>query len=673
MQTTMIVVAIAVAVVLMVLVATALSLKRIFIVPKSNEAIIRTGGRGPKVSKGGGIVVLPVIHDYQRMSLEAVSVSINRTGNDALRTMDKFLAEVEGTMLVRVDSQDDSHIILAAQSLGDGTAEGVERVVYEKTGPIVTDAMRNATMQKTFLQLNLEKAEFGAQVLEAVADDLQKLGLQLVSVTITEVRQQPFSDDDHGVFTAEGRRNAAEIVEKNREETNRITREAEIKVQEQDVEAREKALALQLRQEEKEADNARQVEEYRAKQAAETRRNVLKEEQATAEAEAAQKRAVEQAQIAEAQKVEQAQIAKAKAIAVANAEADAEKAEARANQQVKEEEAARKKEEAEISRQRSVEAAKIEKDKAVKVAEEARQQAIEEAEVARQVAVADKRAEEAAARAKQASAEADQKAAEEGIITVTQKAEADRRKEVALIKAAEEAEKDRIEADKAAYVETKKAEAERDAAEKRAEAAKATAIGQADAKKAAAQGDAESKRIAAEAYAAEKTTKAEADFTASSNEAKAQVALAEAALERGKADAEARRLMVEAENAVAKELLLRDVALKGLEVAPAVVHEIMAPVGKVAHDVKVLQVNGLGGQGGGDTDSIPATILGTGMALTGALPVVNAMVKGLSENEDVQEIAGALTSAAKATLRETASSVTEGVTVAKNTAPSKGA
>ncbi|MEL6349100.1 MAG: SPFH domain-containing protein [Myxococcota bacterium] len=649
METTLAVIGVSIVVALLLLVAIGFTLKRIFIVPKSNEAIIRTGGRGPTVSKGGGIVVLPVIHDFQRMSLEAVSVSINRTNQDALRTQDKFLAEVEGTMLVRVDAQDNAHILLAAQSLGDGTAAGVERVVYEKTGPIVTDAMRNATMQKTFLELNEKKAEFGAQVLEAVADDLQKLGLQLVSVTITEVRQQPFDPNDNSVFTAEGRRNAAEIVERNREETNRITRQAQIKIQQQDVEAREKALALQFRQEQKEADNARQVEEYKAMQVAETRQNVLKQEQATAEAEASQMRAVKEAQIEEARKVEQAEIAKARALAVAAAAADAEKARARATQKVAEEEAARQTEEAEIARQRSVEAAQIEKQKTIKVAEEARQQAIEEAEVVRQVAVAEKRAEEAQARASQAAAEARQREAEEEIVTVRARAEAVRRKEVTVIKAEEEAQQDRIEADKAAYVETRRAEAERDAAQKRAEAVKATAVGQAAAKKAAAEGDAEAIRIAAEAYATEKTTRAQADFAASENEARALVALAEAELEQGRARAEARRLLVEAENAVANELLIRDVTVQALQVAPAVVREFMAPVSNVAHDVKVLQVNGLGGDNG-DAASIPATILGTGMALSGALPVVNAMVKGLAESDDVKELAGALADVAKASL-----------------------
>jgi flotillin len=666
LDTTLIIILVAVVGAMLLLVTIGLSLKRVFIVPKANEAIIRTGGRQPAVSKGGGIVVLPVIHDFQRISLEAVSVSIDRKNSDALRTRDKFLAEVEGTMLVRVDTTDSEQILLAAQSLGDGTAQGVERIVFDKTGPIVTDAMRNATMQKTFLELNEQKAEFGAQVLSAVADDLQKLGLQLVSVTITEVRQQAFDPTDMGVFSAEGRRNAAAIVEKNRQETNKINRDAEIAVQQQDVEAREKALVLQLRQEQKEADNARQIEEYRAQQLAETRQNVLQQEQATAEAEASQSRAVQERQINEQRKVEEAQILKVKQVAVSQAAATVEKVNAEAAQMVAQEDANRQQEEAEIARQKSVEAAQIEKTKALRVAEESRQQAIETAEVERQKAVALSRADEAAARATQATAEAKQREAEETIVTVRATAEADRRKKVTLIKATEEAETERIEADKLAYVETKRAEAERDSAQKRAEAVKATAVGQADARKALAEGEAQAVRIGAQAYAAQKTTRAEADFVASENEAKAQIALAHAELERGKAEAEARRLQVEAENAVSQTLLVRDVMVKALEVAPSVVREFMAPVANIAHDVKVLQINGLGGSRDGEADSVPATILGTGMALSGALPIVNAMVKGMMENEDIRGIAGSVAGVAKGALKSTADAVTEVVADSSN-------
>jgi uncharacterized membrane protein YqiK len=195
---------------------------------------------------------------------------------------------------------------------------------------------------------------------------------------------------------------------------------------------------------------------------------------------------------------------------------------------------------------------------------------------------------------------------------------------------------------------------------------KATAVGQADARKALAEGEAQAVRIGAQAYAAQKTTRAEADFVASENEAKAQIALAHAELERGKAEAEARRLQVEAENAVSQTLLVRDVMVKALEVAPSVVREFMAPVANIAHDVKVLQINGLGGSRDGEADSVPATILGTGMALSGALPIVNAMVKGMMENEDIRGIAGSVAGVAKGALKSTADAVTEVVADSSN-------
>ena len=656
MDTTIILLGGSVTLTLAMLVTTGLTLTRLYKVPRSNEAIVRTGGAKPQVAVGAGMFVLPVVHDSTRISLEAVSVSIDRKGNEALRTEDKFLAEVEGTMLVQVDSSDPSMVLLAAQSLGEGSAGSIENLVLEKTKAIVTDAMRSATMKKTFLSLNLEKEQFGKEVHNSVADDLKKLGLKLISVTITEVRQKAFDPDDNSVFTAEGRRNAAQIVEKNREETNRITRAAEIAVYEQNVEAREQELALSLRKKQKEDEQARAIEEYEAQQKALARKNVLAQLQEMRFAEAEQARAVRERQITEQQRIEEAEITKAKEVALRQAAADTEKAEADASLKVAEESARRLEEEAEIARRKAIEAANIakerevhqaiiDKDRQLKVAEEQRQQAIETAEVERQKAVAAVRAEEAEARATQARAEATQRAAEEQIVTVRAEAEAERQRKIVTIKAEEEAAKDRIEADKLAYMEAKQAEGERDAAEKRAQAARLEAEGRAAAREADAEGEAKAVRLSARAYADELAVRAEAEFEAAAKQAEARAKLAAAELEEGRARAEARRLQVEAENAVARELLFRDVAIKALEVAPLVVHEVMAPVANVAHDVKILQVNGLGS---GEVEGLPATILNTGLAAAGVLPFLKEGTSALAENPDVKAIAKQLTGLASA-------------------------
>jgi flotillin len=638
-----------------------MAVKAFYKVPKADEALVKTGGKEPKVSTGGGLLIVPMFHEVARVSLRAIRIPIDRMGNDAVPSKNMIPAGIRGEMFVQINPQDEEAIVLAVQSLGTCSPSDMGELVRQKIDSQVTDALRTAAFQKTFIELNSEKKQFADDVMGLMQDDLAKLGLTLTAVAVTHVTQEKFTDDAGDVLAAEGRRNVAATVEKNRQETNLITRNAQIAVQEQDVDAREKALALELRRKEKEADQQRQVLEYEAEQKTETEKAVLIQAQAEEEARVAQVRAIAQATAKEAELTEKAAIAQVEAVAVRQAAATAAQkeadetaairvAQAEAARKVADEQALQQKLEAEISKNRAVETAKIEKEQAVKVADEQRQQAVEAAEVERQKAIALVRAEEAEARAVQAEAQAKQVTAEEAVTTATEKAVADRQKTVVTIKAEEESEKAKIAADQAAYVVSKKAEGEKDAAVKRAEAVAATAKGDADAVIATANG-----------YAADKKTRAQADFEAAENEAQALIKLAEASLEQGKADAEARKLLVEAENVVASELLLRDVAVKFLEIAPDAIRELMAPVANVAHDVKVIQVNGLGGDGGeGSGFGTPGTILGTGMALSGILPVVREMAAGLVGNDDVQAMAGDLGKVVTAALGSVAKGVAGG-------------
>jgi uncharacterized membrane protein YqiK len=661
---TLMVVLALVAIAMVLLVALGMNIKKLYIVPKANEILIRTGKGGVVVSKGGGMLKLPWIHEVAILSAEAVTISIVREHNQALRTADKYLANVKATMIVQVDPEKPE---TAAQALGSAGPEHLEAAVRRTSEDIVDDAMRNAAFKKTFEALNADKDEISDGVRTSIGPDLEKLGIKLLAVTITDVNQQPFDVSDNSVFTAEGRRNEAATTQKNRQETNLITRNAEIAVQKQDVEAREKALELELHRKQKEADQVRSVSEYEAEQSAETKKKVLAQAQEEAVALANQERAIAEAQASAHELAEKAEIGRIEKVAVRQFEAQAEQKEAAekaaireasaaADRAVAEEEAAQRKEEAQIAKMKKVEEAQIAKDKAVKVASEERQQAIETAEVGRQKAVSMVRAEEAAARADEAVAQAKQTEAEESIVTVQERARADRKKVVAVVAANESREMAQINADRSAYVEAKAAEGERDAAIQRAEAVAAEAKGIADAQKAEATGRADALLIEAEAYATNVSTRATADAEAADKQAAARTKLAEAALAEGTAAAESARLMVEAENKVATELLVKEVVIAAIAVAPAVVREIMAPVAAVTHDVKVLQINGLGG-GEGGSESTVGTVMGTGLALTGLLPVVKNFVSAAVENEDVQGIASALTGVATKAISEGAKAV----------------
>ena len=80
------------------------------------------------------------------------------------------------------------------------------------------------------------------------------------------------------------------------------------------------------------------------------------------------------------------------------------------------------------------------------------------------------------------------------------------------------------------------------------------------------------------------------------------VTLANALAEKGAAEAEVRRKMIEAENALGLKFVLRDVALKALEQMPELARELMTPASAI-REIKVLQTGGFGGNG---SDGRPA-------------------------------------------------------------------
>ena len=69
----------------------------------ADEALVRTGAGGNKVVIGGGIMVYPILHQLQRVSLRSVKLSVERAGRMALVTADKIKANVSTELYIKVD------------------------------------------------------------------------------------------------------------------------------------------------------------------------------------------------------------------------------------------------------------------------------------------------------------------------------------------------------------------------------------------------------------------------------------------------------------------------------------------------------------------------------------------------------------------------------------------
>jgi len=421
-----------------------LTITRLYVKTRASEAFVRTGMGGLKVIQDGGAIVLPVVHQVVRVSLETLRLVVERKGPDALITSDKLRADIRAEFFVRVQAVEDS-IKAAARSLGDKMAEGglfnkadtenVSRLIEDK----LVSALRTAAARKSLEQLNSERDEFLKEVMQLVGTDLAHNGFTLETVTISRLDQ---TDEQHlkanNIFDAQGLRTVAEITQKNLTERNEIVRRGERARTGQDVEARKAVLDMERARAEAESSQASQIAVIQANQ-----ERISKEKQIEAE------QAIQIAIVDQAKQVEVAKRHQARDI--------------------------------EIAEKEKIQAV-TEADQKVEVANRAKLQAI---------AVAD--AEKAGAEEKLAVAEAGRMKARQDILTVEQVATSDREKQKSVI-AAEAAAmtafvQSEKQADAAAYRIKTEADAKKASADAEAEAVRKRAQAESDALKAKAEGD----------------------------------------------------------------------------------------------------------------------------------------------------------------------------------------
>jgi flotillin len=596
----------------------------------ADEALVRTGSGGNKVVIGGGVIVMPVLHQLSRVSLRSVKLSVERAGRNALVTADKIKANVETELYVKVEPLAED-VLACARSFGERSLD--ENAIAELIEGKLTDALRSVSANQTFMSLHSQRKEFAEMIQAALSEELKKNGLTLENVSITSLSMVPVAElDASDVFDAEGLRAITESVATNREKTNQIQREKETQIQGQNVQAKLRSLELEQLQQQAEADQQRRVAEYAAIQSAETAKAVYTQEEARERAAYEKQAMVEKARITQEQQIAVAQADRVRA------EREAQIASEKA-QQTAEIEKQSVLQAAEIARQKALEAATIEKERVVGASLVVKEQAIETARIGKLVAITKSEEDVARASAAKALAKADEERAKQAIVTVEATAKAEREKAIAVIEAASHAE-----------VEHALAAGETHKAREQAEAQIARARGDAGAMQAAADARANERRAAAQAEADTHLVIAEARVQAAEREARAIVMLADAEGMRSERQAQARQKLVEAENAVSDKLILRDVTLKALEVLPDVTRELMSPAQKIS-EIKVLQTNGLS-FGGGSAGGVGALggmspILKTIMEAGAAYPLVRELMSfgGVDASKvegDVKKLLGSL-------------------------------
>jgi flotillin len=166
-----------------VVVFTVSSLAALFRRAGPHEAIIVYGFRGIRIVKGGGTVIFPMVESSKTLSLELMSFDV--APQQDLYTCQGVAVTVEAVAQIKVKSDPESIQTAAEQFLTKTPTEreGLIRLVME-------GHLRGIIGQLTVEQIVKEPEMVGDRMRSTCADDMNKMGLEVISFTIKEVRDK---------------------------------------------------------------------------------------------------------------------------------------------------------------------------------------------------------------------------------------------------------------------------------------------------------------------------------------------------------------------------------------------------------------------------------------------------------------------------------------------------
>src|SRR5712691_11651571 len=148
-----------------------------------HEALIVYGFRGTRIVKGRGTVIFPMIENCRELSLELMSFDV--APQQDLYTKQGVAVTVEAVAQIKVKSDPESIQTAAEQFLtkSDQEREGLIRLVME-------GHLRGIIGQLSVEQIVKEPEMVGDRMRATCADDMSKMGLEVISFTIKEVRDK---------------------------------------------------------------------------------------------------------------------------------------------------------------------------------------------------------------------------------------------------------------------------------------------------------------------------------------------------------------------------------------------------------------------------------------------------------------------------------------------------
>src|SRR3954470_13547447 len=148
-----------------------------------HEALIVYGFRGTRVVKGHGTVIFPMVESYHELSLELMSFDVAPAQD--LYTKQGVAVTVEAVAQIKVKS-DPASIQTASEQFLTKTPDQRESLIRL----VMEGHLRGIIGQLTVEQIVKEPEMVAERMRGTCADDMTKMGLEVVSFTIKEVRDK---------------------------------------------------------------------------------------------------------------------------------------------------------------------------------------------------------------------------------------------------------------------------------------------------------------------------------------------------------------------------------------------------------------------------------------------------------------------------------------------------
>jgi uncharacterized membrane protein YqiK len=355
------------------------------------RAFVRTGFGGQKVVLNGGAFVLPIVHEVIPVNMNTLRLEVSRGRERALITRDRMRVDVTSEFYVRVQAAEEA-IAAAAQTLGQRTMQ--PEMLKELVEGKFVDALRTVAAEMTMEEMHEKRGDYVKRVRTVVAADLLQNGLELETVSLTQLDQMAMEFfNPSNAFDAEGLTKLTETIESRKKKRNDIEQDTMIQIRNKNLDTERKSLDIDRDLETARLAQEQELEMRRAAQRADVAREKANQEQEA-----------ERAQITAREAVDRARIGSERAV-----------------------------EETRIQRERDVQHMEIERRKSIELAEQLRA-----------IAVAEKSKAQSEAQAAADQARAQAVSEEERVFTAREVEMAERRKKIDLIAASQEAERDAL-------------------------------------------------------------------------------------------------------------------------------------------------------------------------------------------------------------------------------------